>query len=87
MCVVSVVMDDWINRHPPVTFTYTPSYGPTREEFEALKTELESLKKLLTAAKQYDEETGQPNCEDAKKVALIKQLADLIGVDLSKVLA
>jgi hypothetical protein len=45
-------------------------YGPhekswivDRTEFESLKQEVEELKKLLKAAKAYDEATGQPNCE------------------------
>ena len=61
------------------------SKGPTRAEFDALKAELESLKKLLAAAKKYDEETGQPECETEEKVALLKKLAQLVGVDLSSV--
>lgn len=59
--------------------------APTREEFDALKAELESLKKLLVAAKQYDTETGQPDCEDADKIALFKKLAKMVGVDLESV--
>ncbi len=94
MCTVSMVMDDWNDRwrrsHPPldpffpdpVIFT---TNGPTREEFDALKAELESLKKLLLAAKKYDEETGQPDCESDQKTALVKQLAKILDVDLSKI--
>ena len=57
----------------------------TRAEFDALKAELESFKKLLIAAKIYDEEIGQPGCESADKVALFKTLAKLLNVDLSDV--
>lgn len=59
----------------------------SRQEFDALKAELEAVKKLLVAAKQYDKETGQPDCEDAEKVRLFKRLAELVGVDLSAVFA
>lgn len=59
----------------------------TREEFNALKAELEALRKLLEAAKRYDDETGQKDCEDPDKVALFKALAKLCGVDLSAVFA
>lgn len=57
----------------------------TRKEFNALKQELESLKKLLIAAKQYDKESGQPDCEQADKAALLRQIAKLIGVDFEEV--
>lgn len=64
-----------------------PAVPVTRAEFDALKTELESLKKLLKAAKQYDEETGQKDCEDADKVELFRRLAKMCGVDMSEVFA
>jgi hypothetical protein len=57
----------------------------TRAEFDALKAELKSLKKLMQAAKIYDAETGQKDCEQPEKVALFKKLAELVGVDLSEV--
>lgn len=55
------------------------------DEMRALKKEMESLKKLLKAAKVYDEETGQKDCEMDDKVALIKKIADLVGVDMKEV--
>ena len=64
-----------------------PPTNVTREEFDGLKAELESLKKLLAAAKQYDTETGQKDCEEADKIALFKKLAEIVGVDLSEVFA
>jgi hypothetical protein len=84
-------MDDyWKRKHdyfepyvqPLVPFPVQPSAVP-REEFDALKREVEELKKLLIAAKQYDDATGQPDCEQADKMALIRKLAELVGVDLS----
>ena len=60
-----------------------PAPGPvSREEFDALKKEMEELKKLLKAAKEYDEKTGQPDCHMDEKVELIKKIAELVGVDL-----
>lgn len=61
------------------------SNGPTREEFEALKKEMQELKKLLIAAKEYDKNTGEPDCELDEKIALIKKVAELVGVDFTKV--
>ncbi len=57
----------------------------SRAEFDALRREMEELKKLLTAAKQFDEATGQPDCEMDEKVTLIKAIAKLVGVDLGDV--
>lgn len=71
---------------PGVTIMKDPyEQTPTRAEFNALKNEMEELKKLLLAAKQYDEATGQPNCEMEEKVELITKLAKLVGVDMQEV--
>ena len=97
MCMVSYVGTEW-NRSVPIQYPFVQPWIQTpvptisftesvsREEFEALKHEIEELKKLLIAAKQFDAATGQPDCEMDEKVALIKRLADLVGVDLSEVL-
>ena len=95
MCVVSNVGDDWSKRWPnnPVNpwkdtnpwweQIGVPAPSPvSREEFDALKKEMEELKKLLKAAKEYDEKTGQPDCHMDEKVELIKKIAELVGVDL-----
>lgn len=94
MCVTSFVgdvyRDRWIERYPQTipqvtttgTFVYT---GIGREEFDALKREVEEMKELLIAAKRYDEEHGEPDCEMDDKVALLKRVADAVGVDLSEV--
>lgn len=72
-------------RQIDLSFLIQPPSNVTREEFDALKAELESLKKLLAAAKQYDKETGQTDCEENEKIALFKRLAQLVGVDVSEV--
>jgi hypothetical protein len=64
----------------------TPPPGPTPEEFDALKDEVKELRKLLQAAKEFDEATGQHDCEAEEKVRFIKDLAKFVGVDLSDVL-
>ena len=79
-----MVMDDWSRRNTGLPIIYTQS-EVSRQEFEALKLELESLKKLLLAAKEYDAETGQPDCETDEKTELFRRLAQLVGVDLSQV--
>jgi len=57
----------------------------SKEEFDALKKEVEELKQLLKAAKKFDEETGQPDCHMDDKVDFIKKLAEFVGVDLEDI--
>ena len=57
----------------------------TRVEFEALKKEVEDMKELLKKAKIYDEKNGEPNCEMESKISKLKEIAELMGVDLSEV--
>lgn len=56
--------------------------GINRSQFDALKSEVELMKKLLIKAKIYDKETGQPDCEMESKVKFIKEIAEKMGVDL-----
>lgn len=93
MCVVSMVGDYWRDRTLPQKY---PNYtdwtsitqkefvnAVTREEFDAaLKRGVEELKQLLKAAVKYDEQVGEPHCENEDKVALIKKIAELVGVDI-----
>jgi DNA-binding XRE family transcriptional regulator len=62
-------------------------YSPdvTREEYEALKKEVEDMKKKLIEAKIYDIETNQPDCEMEDKVKILKEIAKLFNIDLSDV--
>ncbi len=98
MCSVSMVITDFQTRHPGIIPNAVPqmSWAPfqtvpispvSRDEFDTLKREVEALRGLLAAAKKFDEETGQPDCEQAEKVALLKRVAELVGVDISDVLA
>lgn len=63
-----------------------PELPITREEFNELKKAVEEIHKLLKAAKKYDEEMGEPNCEKEEKIELIKKMAKMVGVDISDVL-
>jgi F0F1-type ATP synthase delta subunit len=73
--------------HPHPSTTPVPVFTPavSKEEFEALKKEVEELKRLLKAAKKFDEETGQPDCHMDDKVDFIKKLAEYVGVDLEDI--
>lgn len=98
MCVVSNIGDQWgrdfPERWPNVPVVPTTGTGTTvtinnpeitKEDFEALRKEVQELKKLLLAAKAYDEATGQPDCEMDEKVELIRRVAELVGVDVDEV--
>lgn len=87
--MVSNIGDSWGKTFPEKWPQYNP---PTEvvivnnsEEIEALRKEVEELKKLLLAAKKFDEKTGQPDCEMDEKVKLIKSIAKMVGVDMKDV--
>jgi len=91
MCTVSFIGDSipgtWPKRYPE-TFPAYPTTLPSevsRSEFDALKAEIAALRDLLVAAKRFDAATGQPDCEMDEKVALIKKVAELVGVPLGDV--
>lgn len=94
MCAVSFIGDRqngiWKESYPKIWETVsTPAVTKkdlkllaTKEEVEKLRQELEALKKLLKAAKIFDEEVGEPDCKQDNKVAIIKKMAELLEVDL-----
>lgn len=88
MCVMSAIGDYWQHELPQKTYwpsVSNPEIPISRAEFDALKRDVEELKKLLLAAKKYDEATGQPDCETDAKVALIRKVAELVGVSMEDV--
>jgi hypothetical protein len=58
----------------------------SKEEFDALKREVEDLKKLLERAKEYDARNGEPECETDEKMEVLRKVAELVGVDLDSVI-
>ncbi len=56
----------------------------TKDEFEKLKAELEALKKVIAEAQKFDAQTEQPSCDSPDKFALVRALAEALGVDLSE---
>lgn len=90
MCIVSNIADGWRDNFKPrwpqvPEFPSYPIPEISRAEFDALKREVEALKKLLAEAKKFDEATGQPDCEMESKVKFLKQIAEALGVDMSDV--
>jgi len=85
MCMMSMVVDFYSEKfHDGGVVQTAPPV--TREEFEQLKREVLDMKELLKRAKEYDDRTGQPDCEKADKVDLLRQIAKLVGVDLTDAL-
>lgn len=90
MCVVSMISDGYLGNTFPQwpKMTVYPSQITeyvSKRDFDKLQAEVQELKKLLLAAKEYDEKTGQPDCEQEEKVDLIKKIAKLVGVDMEEV--
>lgn len=68
------------------TQTITFHEGVTKAQFEALKKEVEDMKQLLIRAKIYDEKNNEPNCELESKMAMLRKIADLVGINLDDVI-
>lgn len=93
MCTVSMVGDHYRDRisrlypnvysWPATTMTIPPV---SREEFDALKREVEQMKDLLKRAKEYDERNGEPDCEIEEKMDLLRRVAKLVDVNLDDVI-
>ena len=64
--------------------TYDPSQV-SKKDFDALKKDVEEMKKLLERALDYDKRNNEPNCEMEEKVALLKKVAELVGVNLEDI--
>ena len=97
MCTVSNIGDYWKDHGPkkypfleplktnPGIFIDQTMMPPTRAEFDALKKEVQELKKLLEAAKIFDSKTDQHDCEMDSKIDFLKKVGELVGVDLEEV--
>lgn len=101
MCVVSMVGDHYRDKWCPSGPIATPVYPQedfgyiinrlsnnqtvTRDEFNKLANDVAEMKRLLERAVKYDKDTKQEHCEDPEKVALLKKVAQLVGVDIDEV--
>lgn len=101
MCVVSMIGDHYGDKYREAPFWIPqkesegsgnwpwviPMPAPiSREEFDALKRDVEEMKALLKRAKSYDERNGEPDCEIDEKMDLLRKLAAVVGVDLEDVI-
>ena len=92
MCVYSMIgdhyNDKWREQYPNVIQTTGTeiTLPVSRAEFDELKRDVQEMKALLKRAKIYDEEHGEPDCQKDEKIALLRKIAELVGVDLEDVL-
>ena len=83
----------------PTTYPWNPTTYPwnpvpktviqlpdLRDELEKLRQEVNEMKELLKAAKRIDELTGQPDCQKDERVAVVRAVAEALGVDLEGLL-
>jgi hypothetical protein len=80
--------EDVINHIPqfvpnPTSVVKDADLEQIKADIASIRSDMIELKKLLKAAIEYDEKTGQRHCETEDKIALIKRVADAVGVDLS----
>src|SRR4051812_9455869 len=68
----------------PNTYMGTVQFA-TKQDIDALRQEILELKELLLAAKKFDDQTNQPDCEEEAKVALIKAVAKVVGIDMNDI--
>jgi hypothetical protein len=59
-----------------------PQYA-TREEIEALREEVLQMRQLLERALEYDRKNNEPECQLEEKIAMLKKVAEIVGVDLT----
>ena len=94
MCVVSMVGDfygDKFRKYHPIITSSGDSTNyifstVSRDEFDALKKEVEDMKELLRRAKIYDEVNDEKDCEIEEKMEFLRKVAELVGIDLDDVL-
>ncbi len=87
MCVTSMIVDHFSQKYPNGgSSTYVPP-AVSREEFDRLRREILEVKELLRKAKEYDEQTGQKDCESEEKISKLRRIikfAESLGVDMGK---
>lgn len=88
MCTVSMIGDYYGEKwgQPDYKWVFDNINNVTRQEFEALKKEVEDMKELLKRAKIYDEKNNEPDCELEEKMKKLREIANIVGVDIDEIL-
>lgn len=98
MCVYSMIMDHYTEKwgkyvppEPPRTIPlvpwdyppYWPDVLPAPEAKPPISPEeIEEFRELLRRAKAYDKNNNEPDCELESKKAILKELAEKLGVEI-----
>lgn len=77
--------EPYTNGTVQIITTYKEPEYATREEIEELKKEVLEMKELLKKAIKYDRDNNEPDCQLEEKMATLKKVAGLVGVDLEEV--
>lgn len=89
MCTMSMIVDhqhDWWLRRYEQMLPYVGPVPPSQTimvQPMVTPEEIAEFRDLLERARKYDREHGQPDCELAEKKQKLKDLAELMGVDIS----
>lgn len=77
MCAVSMIYDygqkTW--PLPPAPMIPTQPFQPFQPSLPT-REQIDEFQKLVKAAREFDRKTGQPDCEDPRKVEWLKQIMD-----------
>lgn len=84
MCVVSMIMDHYNDKWPKPS-EIKPYFPPQPIPYPNLPTqaEIDEFRKLLERAREYDKNNNEPDCELEEKKEKIRELAKLLGLDVS----
>ena len=90
MCTVSMIGDHYAQKwNQPNQQPFSPDVQipvpVSRDEFNRLRDDVSEMKSLLLRAKEYDKKNNQPDCEQASKIAILRKVAEAVGVDLDDV--
>ncbi len=83
MCVTSVIGPGQL----PFGGITSESTLVFRHEFDELKRQVDEMVSLLKRAKKYDADNNEPDCEVEDKMALLRKVAAMCGVNLDEALS
>ena len=87
MCSLSMVVDqgrrdlEALRQQWPQPLTGLENFNRDRR-MEEIERRVKALEDLMAAAKKYDDETGQPDCETAEKKEALRVLAEKLGIPI-----
>lgn len=81
MCVVSMVMDHYLDKWNPPLSIPEINYPPLQRTIP--QADIDEFYKLLERAREYDKKHNQPDCELEDKKNQLKKLAKELGIEIS----